>query len=82
MTFKERFDREKNWKQKALIVNLYHKMMIAKDIAHSHRDVAKYFRISTGTVSEYIQILDNIERVDHCNTRIECMKILRAANKS
>lgn len=78
MTYKEKLDITKNWKRRAAIINLYHKLRtLKKNHRWTIRLTASYFKISIGQVSEAIKLAENHELVSECANRKEALLKLR-----
>lgn len=65
-SFKERYDKEKIWHKKVLVMEIFHLTMCEKSKGHwPIRNTAKYFDVSIGLVSENLKLADAINhRVD------------------
>lgn len=79
MTWKEKFDKTKSWRRRAIIISLYYQMWIVRGKKKSIRTCAEYFGMSIGYISESIKIgnPDTYSSLSHCKTREEALNILR-----
>lgn len=79
MTYKEKFRRSTDWKQKVLTVELFHLLMLSKNPKWKLNDTAKYFQVSIALVSENLKLAKFIENgiVGACTSRDNALQILR-----
>lgn len=61
MTFRERYNQEKVWHQKIILIELFHITMKARQ-PWGFRQTAKYFDISLGLVSENMRLAAAIHK--------------------
>ena len=77
MTYKEKLQKTTNWKTRILIINLYHKIQVAKHSTWLLQNTAKYFGISIGQTSEAIKLAENIHLVGDCKSRKQALVRLK-----
>lgn len=76
MTYREKLESTKDWRKRATIINLYHKLKTASE-KWTIRKTSKYFRISLGQTCEAIKIAENIDVVRACSNRKEALMRLK-----
>ena len=80
ITFKEKYQSDPTWQQKALTIYLYHTIMCHKYPTWVLQDTASHFEISIGLVSENIRLANemsgNNRRIAQCNTREDALKLI------
>ena len=80
MTYKEKFDNESDWKQKILIIELFHLHMLYKREKWTEKKTAKYFNKSIALISENLMLAKAIrnEELEGCTSRVKALKIVRS----
>lgn len=80
MNIKEKFDSETDWRRKALLVELFHSVMLLKhngewDVRKSASAIGR----SVGLISENIQLAKAIKegKLDKCDSRNKALKLIR-----
>lgn len=80
MTYKEHFRSATDWKEKVLIMEMFHLLMLfrRKNTWHQ-RDTARYFKVSMALVSENLKIAHAIglNELDNCTSRDKALKVLK-----
>jgi hypothetical protein len=80
MTVQERFDKETDWRKKALIIEFFHSlMMIRHKDKWSVKKTSSAVKKSMGLVSENINIARAIKSgiLEKCDSRNHALKIIR-----
>jgi hypothetical protein len=80
MSLQEKFDSETDWRRKALIVELFHSMMLLKHgDAWNIKRTATILHKSVGLISENINIARAIKLglLETCDSRNKALKIMR-----
>lgn len=81
MTYKEKFDNETDWRKKALIVELFHLMMLMRHKGTwTVKKTAATFKKSVGLISENLNLARAIKNseLDNCTSRNKALKIIRS----
>jgi len=74
MTIKEKYENENKWKQKVILMNFYHKMMVLKRKKNwTIKATARYFGVSMGLVSENLKLAKQLDDVDGCKNRKDAL---------
>ena len=81
MTFKDKYDASRNWKDRVKIIDLYHKIKIVKNKSWSIRLTAGYFDLSIGLICENLAIAQRFDLVEDCATRKDALLIIKKQNK-
>ncbi len=80
VTFKEQYSKCKTWQEKAILIALYHSIMVAKYPTWNVQDTASHFHKSIGLVSENIKLARAIDegnkKVIGAATREDGLKML------
>ena len=76
-TFYKKYKSCKKWQNKARVIQLYHAYMVVKNGKFSMRDVASYFDLSLGTISEAIKLAENMPFIKDCLTRKEALSKIK-----
>lgn len=80
MNIKEQFENETDWRRKALLVELFHSIMLLR---HGNewnvRRTAKSIGKSVGLISENINLAKKIKdgTLDKCESRNKALKLIR-----
>ena len=85
MTYKEFYNKTKNWDKRVLIIFLYHNKMILKHGKKwTIRLTARKLGLSIGAVSEGIRLAKAIkdDKLNDCKTREEALIKVRESNAS
>lgn len=77
MTLKERFNKSDSWQQRAALITFYY-----KSESLTVREVAKYFEMSIGYVSESLLLTARMHDVIDMPTREKALNKLRAKSGS
>ena len=75
--FKEKYNTLKTWQDRALVMTLYHHLMIMKVKKWNERLTAKYFQISLGAVSTNLKLSKRMSEVRDCSTRKEALEKIK-----
>lgn len=67
MTFRERYQEERRWSAKAILMEIYHLVMKSKHPKWSIQNTAKYFGVSRSLVSENLKLANAM----HTNITIQ-----------
>jgi len=83
MTYKEKFDNETNWRNRVLIVELFHLQKKMYNPLWKIADTAKVFGRSAALISENLDLASHVRagKFDDCQSRQKAMKILRKERK-
>jgi hypothetical protein len=83
LTFKEKYNEPNlTWQEKAVLISLYHTVMLMKYPTWTLMDTAVHFDVSIGLVSENIRLGRFIDTKDYgpklmkCETREKGLKII------
>lgn len=84
MTFQERYEQEKTWQGRVMIMEIYHFAMCQRVKEWTISNTANQFGCSIGLVSENIRIATAIhmnENLLKCETREDALKKVRNGSK-
>lgn len=76
-TYREQYDSTTSWFKKAMIVNLYKRVLDVRKKPSSVRVLAAYFNTSVGNISESILIASNHKLVSRCKTRKDALELIK-----
>lgn len=76
-TYKELFHSSLNWKEKVLVMEQFHLLMLFKRSPWHLKDTAKYFKVSMALVSENISLAKNMDKIENCTSRDKALKCLK-----
>jgi hypothetical protein len=80
LTFKEKYKLCKTWQDKAVIISLYHTIMVFKYPTWTITDTSEHFGVSIGLVSENIKLAKEIDKgnkkLAECKSREDALKHL------
>lgn len=79
MTYRDKFHSLENWKQKVLLVELFHLLMLSKRKGWNATKTANYFKVSIALVSENLKLAVHLRNgiLDECKSRDKALKRLR-----
>lgn len=83
MTFLERYHQEQTWHGKAMIMEIYHLVMVQRERKWTITKTAEHFRVSIGLVSENLRLahaMHDDEKIIKCESRQEALKKLNGRN--
>lgn len=81
MTYKEKFHKSTDWKQRVLIMELFHLLMQSKHKNWHLSSTAKYFGVSMGLVSENLALAHAMDEVEDCTSRVKALAAMRSNKK-
>lgn len=79
MTFKEKYEAERRWSDKVMIMEIYHLTMSHRQKGWTLTKTATHFEVSVGLVSENLRLAKAMHKSDkflRCETRQEALKKL------
>ncbi len=81
MTYKEKYDSEKDWRRKVLILDSFHCIMLTKHEDWKLINTATSMNISQSTVSEDLRVAELLREGKDFRTRIEAVRSIRKIYK-
>lgn len=77
MTYREKYKSTTDWKQKILVMEMFHLLMLSKHKNWHLENTAKYFGVSIGLVSENLSLAHVMDEVENCESRVKALKVLK-----
>lgn len=80
MTFLDRYESEKTWSGRAMVMEIFHLAAIAHDSSWTLTKTANYFEVSIGLASENLRLAQALhvnEGLMSCTTRQEALRKMR-----
>lgn len=78
MTYRDKFHSLDDWKQKILVMQFFHLLMLSKRKGNWHlHDTASYFKVSMALVSENLKLASSIDDVENCSSRVKALNLLK-----
>lgn len=81
MNFRDKYKKEKTWHRKVMVMEIFHLAMKASEKKHwTITDTARYFKVSTGLVSENLKLaraIYNDFTLISCDSRQDALEIIR-----
>lgn len=78
MTYREKYSNCKTWFGRVRVMHLYHTVKTSLSKSHTVADTANYFNVSTGLVSENINIGNHMKHVKKLGSRKKALDYLRS----
>lgn len=76
-TVREKYEDSDDWRERAHVINFYHKLKKVGDKKHKLADTAKYFGVSVALICEDIQLAENMEKLVDAPSRKQALVTLR-----